>query len=66
MHFIHNKYNLLEGKKELSMYEAMDKYYHNYKPKNLLMRENLKKKEKLLFFAIIVSLIGIIYFLYKK
>ena len=66
MHFIHNKYNLLEGKKELSMYEAIDKYYHNYKPKNLLMRENLKKKEKLFFSVIVFALISIIYFLYKK
>ena len=66
MHFIHNKYNLLEGKNEISLYEATDKYYQNYKPKNLLMRENLKKKEKLFFFVIIVALISIIYFLYKK
>ena len=64
--FYSNKYNLLEGKKELSMYEAIDKYYHNYKPKNLLMRENLKKKEKLFFSVIVFALISIIYFLYKK
>ena len=66
IHFIHNKYNLLLGKEELSMTEAMDKYYHHYKPKNLLVRENMKRREKILYILIIAALIGIIIYNYKK
>lgn len=66
MHFIHNKYNSLLGKEELSMTEAMDKYYHHYKPKNLLVRENMKKREKILFVLIIALLISFIVYIYKK
>jgi hypothetical protein len=65
MHFIHNKYNLLSGKEEVSMAEAMDKYYHNYKPKNLLIRENLKRRQKILYLIIIALLLGAIWRLYK-
>lgn len=66
IHFIHNKYNLLLGKEELSMTEAMDKYYHHYKPKNLLVRENMKRREKILYILIIAALIGFIIYNYKK
>ena len=34
VHFIHNKINIYLGKPEMSYYDAMDKYYNNYKIKN--------------------------------
>lgn len=66
MHFIHNKMNQYLGKPEMTMTEATDKYYHNFKPRNLLLREKLRKKEKLFFITIIVVLLGIIMYLYKN
>ena len=46
--------------------QRMNTYKHNYKPKNLLMREEIKKKEKIMFLVIVIALISSIYFLYKK
>jgi hypothetical protein len=66
MHFIHNKVNQHLGYPELTMIEAMDKYYHNYKPKDVLMREKMKNKEKIFFVVIIVVLITFISYIYNK
>ena len=65
MHFIHNKINQYLGKPEITMTEATDKYYHNFKPKNLLLREKLRRKEKLFFFVTIAFLSGLTFYLYK-
>lgn len=66
MHIIHNKVNQSIGVPELSMVDALDRYYYNYKPKEVLLREKMKNKEKLLFLGIIGILISFIIFIYKK
>ena len=42
VHFIHNRINQMLGKDEMSLTEAMQKYYDNYKTKGMLMREEKK------------------------
>ena len=42
VHFIHNKMNVFLGKPEVTYYDAMDKYYNNYKVKNIKQREERK------------------------
>ena len=66
MHFIHNKVNLSLGLPQLTFSESIDKYYHHYKPKDLLQREKLRKKEKFIFIFSIILLIAFIWFIYKK
>lgn len=66
MHFIHNKVNEQLGLPELSFSEAIDKYYHNYKPKDLLYREKLRRKEKYIFLISIMVLGSFIFAIYKK
>lgn len=66
VHFIHNKVNETLGLPQLTFSEAVDKYYHNYKPKDLLDREKLKRKEKYIFFISIIILSGLIFAMYKK
>jgi hypothetical protein len=65
MLFIHNKINLKLNLPEITMAEAIDKYYHHYKPKDILFRETLKKKEKFIFLAGSILLIGLTIYLYK-
>ena len=66
MHFIHNKINEQLALPNLTFSEAIDKYYHNYKPKDLLQREKLKRKEKYIFIVSVMALVGFILIIYKK
>ena len=56
----------MQGKDEMSLTEAMQKYYDSYKPKGLLMKEEQKYKRKLVFFVIITLGISAAYYMYKK
>lgn len=66
VHFIHNKVNEQLSLPQLTFSEAIDKYYHNYKPKDLLKREKLRKKEKYIFIVFIILLTGFIFMNYRK
>ena len=66
VHFIHNKVNIIIGKDEQTLTEALDIYYELYKPKEIILREQIKYRKKLLFGVILVTLVGGSYYLYKK
>ena len=66
MHFIHNKINILLNKEEITLDEAMDKYYNNYKPKQNKNIEEKRRREKLIFMGIIFLLIFISIYFYNK
>ena len=63
-HFIHNKVNFYLGKPEVTYYDAMNKYYENYKLKDLKRREERKNKHKYVFGGAIVLLVSLIIFVY--
>jgi hypothetical protein len=66
VHFIHNKINQKIEKPELSLQDFYIKYYDEYKSTNTKMIEYNKLREKIVYFGIILFLIFIIYYLYKK
>jgi len=66
MHFIHNKINILLNKEEITLDEAMEQYYNNYKPKQNKNIEERKRREKLIFMGIIFLLIFISIYFYNK
>lgn len=66
MHFIHNKINEMLGLPTVTFPEFIDKYYHHYKPKDMIQREKLRKKEIFIFCLSILLLVGFIGFIYKK
>lgn len=66
VHYIHNQINKQLGKNEISYIEAMDNYYSHYKPKEIIMKEELKKRKQIYFGGILVSLALTVYILYKK
>ena len=66
VHFIHNKINVQIGKDEITMTEALDAYYDMYKPKEIVLREQIKYRKKLIFGVIIIGIFIGGYYLYKK
>ena len=66
MHFIHNKINISLGKDELTMEEAMNAYYEHYKPKIVKGKEEQKRRNKLIFGFLIISICIIAALLYNK
>ena len=66
IHFIHNKINVQIDKDEITMTEALDAYYDMYKPKEIVLREQIKYRKKLIFGVIIIGLFIGGYYLYKK
>ena len=66
MHFIHNKINILCNKDEITLDEAMEQYYNNYKPKQNKNIEEKKQREKFIFMGIMFLLIVISIYFYNK
>lgn len=66
VHYIHNQVNKQLNKPELSYVEAMDAYYSNYKPKEIIRKEEIKKRKQFYFGTVLVSLALSVYILYKK
>ena len=66
MHFIHNKINEKLEKPKISLNEFYIKYYEEYKPKNIKMKEYYKWREKIIYILIILMFIGVIVYLYNK
>tara|TARA_B110000261_G_scaffold163018_1_gene207981 strand:+ start:1432 stop:1881 length:450 start_codon:yes stop_codon:yes gene_type:complete len=64
VHFIHNKINVYLGKPELTYYEAMDKYYQNYKLKDVKLRDERANKHKYVYGGALILLVSLIIFLY--
>ena len=60
VHFIHNKINSYLGKPEITYYEAMNKYYENYKLQELKKNDDRKNKQKYIFGSLIILLVLII------
>jgi len=60
VHFIHNKINIYLGKPEITYYDAMNKYYENYKLKELKKYEEKNSKQKYIFGSLLIVLVLII------
>jgi hypothetical protein len=63
-HFIHNKINEKLNKPKIDLETFYVKYYDEYKPKVIRVTKYQKIKEKIIYFLIILLLIGIV--IYSK
>ena len=61
VHFIHNRINLLLGKKELSYLESFDQYQSEYKSKTSRISEKFHIRKEYIHIALILILIFLIY-----
>ena len=66
MHFIHNKINITINLPEITMEEAMVKYYEHYKPKAIKEKEQRQRREKYVFVGITGLIVALTIYLYKK
>ena len=66
MHFIHNKINISLDLPEITMEEAMVKYYEHYKPKAVKEKEQRKRREKYVFTGVVFIIVLLTAYLYKK
>ena len=64
-HFMHNKYNVLLGKEEISLPLALEKYRAEYKPKPVYLSEKINMRKHYIFTAIVFLLLILIYFNYQ-
>jgi hypothetical protein len=65
VHFIHNKYNVLLGKPEISLPLALELYRDQYEEKGFIKLKQWKYKKHLLFLSLILFCCLIIYYLYS-
>ena len=65
MHFIHNKYNHMLGKEEVSLAKSLDMYREQYKPQKVSCMDNIRLKSRYIHFAFIIVLIMMIYLYYS-
>ena len=62
VHFIHNKVNAALVLPELTMEEAMSKYYDNYKPRIVKTTQEYNRREKIAFISAAGLILIAIYF----
>jgi hypothetical protein len=66
VHYIHNKYNLLLGKEEITLLESLDKYHALYQPQTVQLSESWRLQKKYIVIGVILSLVLLIYVFYKE
>jgi hypothetical protein len=66
MHFIHNKINEKLEKPKISINEFYLRYYEEYKPKDIKMKEYYRWKEKIIYTLVVMGAAGLIVYLYNK
>jgi pyruvate-formate lyase-activating enzyme len=65
VHFIHNKFNVLLGKQEITLPQALDNYRNEYKPKPVYLSEKLNLKKHYIHLAVILACVFLIYMYYE-
>ena len=66
MHFIHNKINEKLEKNTITLTQFYDLYHQAYKPQYLKAKEYKKTCSYILYFMVLIMLIAIIVFLYRR
>ena len=64
--FIHNKVNVSIHKSELTMTEALNAYYSHYAPKQIVIMDELKYRQKFIYFGTLIAGIYGAYTLHNK
>jgi hypothetical protein len=66
VHFIHNRYNVLLMKDEISLQDALERYYLHYRPRPIQILEELKYREKLVYLLVIAGLGYAAYYFHNR
>ena len=60
--FIHNRVNKIQGKKELSVNQALDKYYAHYRTPVIKISEKMRISKETVQNGLIIGLLFVIFF----
>jgi hypothetical protein len=63
---VHNQINLRLNRDEVSLQDAVNAYYSNYKPKEVRLREEFKYRRKLMYALFATTAVTTMYYLYYK
>ena len=63
---MNNKLNKAIEEPDIDFYDSLEKYYEEYKPKELKEQQIYKERKKYIQFAIVVALIGLTIYSYGK
>jgi hypothetical protein len=66
LHFIHNKINEKLEKPKITLNEFYFRYYEEYKPKDLKMKDYYRWREKIIYTLVVMGATGLIVYLYNK
>ena len=66
MHFIHNKINEKLEKPKITLEQFYTDYYDAYKPRDEKFKDYYKARGKIIYFAIILAIVGVSIYLYNK
>ena len=65
VHFIHNKFNVLLGKEQISLPLALEKYRAEYKPKPVYLSEKINLRKHYIHAILILIFVVLIYIYYE-
>ena len=66
IHYITNKINEDLELPTNTFYESLEEYYQQFKPKELIQQEFLKKKKKYIYAGVGASILILIYWMYRN
>jgi hypothetical protein len=66
VHFIHNKFNALLGKEEMSLRQSLDNYRDQYRPKPVFLSEVIHTRKHYIHIALILSCLLFIFIYYEQ
>jgi hypothetical protein len=66
LHFIHNKINEKLEKPKITINEFYFRYYEEYKPKDIKMKDYYRWREKIIYTLVVMGATGLIVYLYNK
>ena len=64
-HFIHNKFNVMLGKEEISLNASLEKYRAEYKPKPVYFGERINMRKHYIHATMILVIVFLIYVYYE-
>jgi hypothetical protein len=62
VHFIHNRMNLFLGKKEVSLYQSLEIYRNEYKPKTFVAVPYISISKQTMMTIVILACMGFIFY----
>jgi len=62
VHFIHNRMNLFLGKKEISLYQSLEIYRNEYKPKTFVAVPYISISKQTMMTIVILACMGFIFY----